>query len=65
MIEHRQIPNPKAPLAKRLENKEITMCLLAAPQSVALPVDFRDDALVGRFSVEPLKLSPLKLFVSA
>jgi len=43
-----------SPLAKQLQNKAIAMCLLAAPQSVALPVDFRDDALVGRGSVEPL-----------
>jgi hypothetical protein len=39
------------------------MCLFAAPQSVALPVKFwRGDALVGRDSVEPLSLSPLKTF---
>ena len=33
---------------------------MPAPQSVALPVKFGVDALVGRDSVEPLNLSQLK-----
>jgi len=36
-------------------------CFFAASRSVALPINFRQDELVGRDSVEPLRFVCLKM----